>query len=178
MSNHVSSRSMTASFMEAPTGSDAVSAIATRYRVSSSARIKAPPGLVYEVIADYARHHRNIVPPPYFRRLEVLEGGVGAGTRTRVEMRVLGVTRVFEQLVSEPEPGRVLREENQDGSAVTTFIVQRTGGGGGTRVTITTELMARGGIAGFLERVVTSFMLPRIYRKELERLDEYVAWID
>lgn len=93
-------------------------------------------------------------------------------------MRILGVTRVFDQLVSEPQPGRVLREENQDGSAVTTFTVQRTAGGGGTRVTIATELVARGGIAGFLERVVTSFMLPRIYRKELERLDEYVAWID
>lgn len=169
---------MTAPVAEAPTRSGGAGAIATRYRVSRSARIKAPPGLVYEVIADYKRHHPNIVPPPYFRRLEVLEGGVGAGTRTRVEMRVLGITRVFEQVVSEPQPGRVLVEENQDGSAVTTFTVQRTSGGGATRVTITTVLVARGGLLGLLERLATSLVLPRIYGKELERLDEYVAWID
>lgn len=147
----------------------------TRYRVSRSARIQATPADAYGAIADYRRHHPRIVPPEYFPRLEVLEGGVGAGTRTRVEMRVLGATRLFEQVVTEPEPGRVLMEENTDGSAVTTFTVEPAGEGGSTRVTITTELPARPGLPGFLERLFTRAMLPRIYRRELSLLAEYLA---
>lgn len=146
-----------------------------RYRVSSSAKIGAPPVRVYAAIADYRQQHPHIVPPEFFPRLEVLEGGVGAGTRTRVEMRVLGVTRVFEQLVTEPEPGRVLMESNQDGSGVTTFTVEEVGGGDSAYVTIATEIAARPGIAGLLERMLTSMMLPRIYRKELARLAAYVT---
>jgi hypothetical protein len=145
------------------------------YRVTSSARISAPPAKVYAVIADYRQHHPRIVPPQYFPGLEVLEGGVGAGTRTRVTMRVLGATRVFEQIVTEPEPGRVLMETNQDGSGVTTFTVDSDDAGESARVSITTEIASRPGIQGFLERMVTSMILPRIYRKELARLDQYVA---
>ena len=146
-----------------------------RYRVCVSRRVDALPALVYSVISDYRRHHPQIIPPEYFRRLEVLEGGVGAGTRTRVEMRVLGVTRVFEQVITEPAPGRVLVESNEDGSAVTTFTVDTAGGGESAQVTIATDLVARAGVPGFLERLFTSVMLPRIYRKELARLAAYVA---
>ena len=146
-----------------------------RYRVSSSARIGAPPARVYAAIADYRAQHPHIVPPEFFPRLEVLEGGVGAGTRTRVEMRALGTTRVFEQKVTEPEPGRVLQEENLDGSGVTTFTVERGDGGESAYVTIATEIVARPGLSGFLERMVISLMLPRIYRKDLARLAEYLA---
>lgn len=146
-----------------------------RYRVCVSRRINAPPALVYTAITDYRRHHPHIVPPEYFRRLEVLEGGVGAGTRTRVEMRVLGTTRVFEQVITEPEPGRVLVELNQDGPAVTTFTVDTAGGGESAQVTIATDLVARAGVPGVLERWFTSVMLSRIYRKELARLAAYVT---
>src|SRR5262249_9019518 len=146
-----------------------------RYRVSRSARIGAAPARVYAVIADYREHHRKIVPLEYFPRLEVIEGGVGAGTRTRVEMSVLGQSRVFEQLVSEPEPGRRLRESNLDGSGVTTFTVDQEDGGASAHVTIATELVARPGVSGLLERLFTSVMLPRIYRKELAQLAAYVA---
>src|SRR5262245_54536362 len=95
------------------------------YRVGCSRKIDAPPEKVYAAIADYRRHHPQIVPPEYFTRLEVLEGGIGAGTRTRVEMRVLGTTRVFEQLITEPEPGRVLMETEVDGPSVSTFTVDK-----------------------------------------------------
>jgi hypothetical protein len=57
------------------------------YRVSAAARVDAPPAAVYGIIADYRRHHPHIVPPEYFARLDVLEGGVGAGTRTRDDAR-------------------------------------------------------------------------------------------
>jgi len=146
-----------------------------RYRVSRSRKIAARPARVYPAIADYQRQHPHIVPPEYFARLEVIEGGVGAGTRTRVEMRVLGTTRVFEQLVTEPEPGRVLVESNQDGSGVTTFTVDPADGGESSQVTIATEFVARSGVSGFVERMFTSVMVPRIYRKELARLAEHVG---
>jgi hypothetical protein len=146
----------------------------TRYQVSVGGRVRAAPARVYAVIADYREHHPRIIPPEYFRKLEVVEGGVGAGTRTRVEMRVLGTTRTFEQLVMEPEPGRVLVESNSNGLGVTTFTVD-DGGGGETQVTITTELDGRPGVAGTIERLLTSMMLRRIYRKEIAQLAAYVA---
>lgn len=72
---------------------------------------------------------------------------MGAGTRTRVTMRVLGGTRVFEQVVTEPEPGRRLMETNQDGSGVTTFTVDDADGGESARVTIATDLVGRSWVA-------------------------------
>jgi Polyketide cyclase / dehydrase and lipid transport len=147
----------------------------SQYRVSSSRKIEARASRVYAAIADYKTQHPHIVPPEYFRRLEVLEGGVGAGTRTRVEMRVLGSTRVFEQVVTEPEPGRVIMETNQDESGVTTFTVEPADGGESAHVTIATDLTSRPGMAGRLERVLASWMFPRIYRKELAQLSEYLA---
>jgi len=147
----------------------------SQYRVTSSRSIKARASRVYATIADYEKQHPHIVPLEYFRRLEVLEGGVGAGTRTRVEMRVLGSTRVFEQLVTEPEPGRVIMESNQDGSGVTTFTVEPADGGESAEVTITTDLMSRPGLGGYVERILASWVFPRIYRKELAQLSNYLA---
>ena len=145
-----------------------------RYQVSRSETIQAPAARIYGVIADYRHHHQQIVPREYFRKVEVLAGGVGAGTRTRVEMRVLGSTRVFEHVISEPEPGRVLVEADPDGSNATTFTVEPVGGEA-ARVTIATELVGRPGIVGVLERVVSTSMLRRIYRKELGCLARYMA---
>ena len=147
---------------------------AKHFRVSASGRVDAPPAQVYAVIADYRRHHPNIVPPEYFGRLDVLEGGVGAGTRTRVEMHVLGKSRVFEQFVTEPEPGRVIMETNLDGSGLTTFTVEAAGAGE-SHVTIATDIAQQPGFMGFLERLSASILLPRIYTRELARLAEYMA---
>jgi polyketide cyclase/dehydrase/lipid transport protein len=146
----------------------------SRYRVTRTAVIHADRARIYNVIADYREHHPRIVPPQYFPKLEVTAGGVGAGTRTRVEMRVLGATRVFEQAVTEPEPGRVLMEAGTDGSS-TTFTVDDADGRGSSRVTIATELEARPGLAGRVERWMTSIMLRRIYRLELAQLARYVT---
>jgi polyketide cyclase/dehydrase/lipid transport protein len=147
----------------------------TRYRVGSSGTIGAPPSRVYAVIADYRQHHPRIVPPEYFRKLEVVAGGVGAGTRTRVQMRLLGTSREFEHVITEPEPGRVLVESDVDGSNATTFTVDPGDSSESTHLTITTELVARPGISGVLERLLSSLMLRRVYRKEIARLAEYVA---
>jgi len=90
---------------------------------SATAVIRVSAGRVYDILADYRQHHPRIVPPEYFRKIEVEEGGIGAGTRIRVEMRVLGTTKRFVHLIREPEPGRVLEEGDADGSGTTTFTV-------------------------------------------------------
>src|SRR5438093_9464173 len=95
----------------------------TKYRVSASAVIAERPQKVYGILADYRQHHPKIVPPEYFRDMEVLEGGVGAGTRTRFKAHVMGTTREVNHVVSEPEPGRVLTESDLDGANATTFTV-------------------------------------------------------
>ncbi len=145
----------------------------SRYQVASSSTIPAPPQTVYGVIADYRNHHPRIVPPEYFQDLVVTAGGVGAGTRTRFRMTVLGTTQTFEHVVSEPEPGRVLVETDEEGASVTTFTVDPSGVG--TRLTIATDMRAKPGIAGRIEKLLTSMVLRRIYRKELARIAAYVA---
>jgi hypothetical protein len=66
-------------------------------------------------------------------------------------------------------------ETNQDGSGVTTFTVEDADGGESSYVTIATEIVSRAGVSGLLERLATSVIFPRIYRKELAQLAKYVA---
>ena len=145
----------------------------TRARVAASSIIDARPEIVYAIIADYRNGHPRILPHEYFKKLEVEEGGVGAGTRTRFEMRVLGTTKSFHHVVSEPQPGRVLVESDVDGNSATTFTVVPHGGG--TEITIETEFQTRGGILGALERFLTAMMMRRIYAKELNNLSAYAT---
>ncbi len=60
-------------------------------------------------------------------------------------------------------------------SNATTFTVDPGDSSESTHLTITTELVARPGISGVLERLLSSLMLRRVYRKEIARLAEYVA---
>ena len=92
------------------------------YRFSSSALIHASPQDLYAIIADYQQGHPQILPKPPFVSLVVEQGGKGAGTVIRVQMRVLGQTQAFRAVVTEPEPGRILVETNDNGY-VTTFSV-------------------------------------------------------
>jgi hypothetical protein len=87
----------------------------TEASVAASAIIRAPAARVYRILADYRQHHPHIVPSEYFRRIEVEHGGVGAGTRPRIEMRVLGITRCVTHNIREPEPGRILEQVDTSG---------------------------------------------------------------
>jgi polyketide cyclase/dehydrase/lipid transport protein len=147
----------------------------SRLRVSAAGVIPARPEKVYKILADYRVHHPHIVPREYFRRLEVEEGGVGAGTRTLLEMRVLGATRVVRHVISEPQPGRVLVEADPHGSSRTSFTVDPVPAGEATRLTIATEIETRGGVLGILERFLVKLALRRIYRRELALLESYAA---
>jgi len=139
--------------------------------VSKSAEINAPADRLYGIIADYHNGHPRILPPA-FTGLVVEAGGIGAGTRIRVGMRVFGRVMTFPAEISEPVPGRVLVERNLgDRPSVTTFTVDRLEASR-SRVTIATELPVRGGIAGRLERFLTKRFLEPIYGAELAKLAE------
>ena len=139
--------------------------------VRESREIAAPAPLVYGIIADYRDGHPGILPPDAFPKgLEVLRGGVGAGTEIRFSMTVLGRTREVTSTVTEPEPGRVLVETIPDGP-VTRFVVEPLEGGERCRVTFQTSWSTRG-VKGLLERLFAPAALRKIYRAEQALLAE------
>ena len=137
------------------------------YTVVASADMDAPPDRVYAIIADYHNGHPHILPKQ-FRNLTVEKGGVGAGTIIRFEVRALGQTQRFRGFVTEPEPGRVLVEEYVEPAASkTTFFVEKAASGSGTRVTFTTHMTSRDGLAGALERFISTRFMKKLYAEEL-----------
>jgi hypothetical protein len=135
--------------------------------VSVSDSIRAPASLVYEIIADYEVGHPSILPPEYFGRLEVLDGGRGAGTRISFEMKAFGRTTVAIAEITEPTPGRELRETLSDGIA-TTFLVEPLDTAG-ARVTISTAYR-KDGLRGWLEKLLAPGFLRQVYSAELAQL--------
>ena len=136
---------------------------------SANLRIDAQPDRVYSILADYRQGHPKILPMKYFKRLDVIEGGTGAGTRVRGEVQVFGRTVTFEHVVSEPEPGRRMIESDVSGSSVTEFVVEPVDGG--ARVTIRTQFTTeREGFLGRIERWMTAATLEKIYKEELALL--------
>jgi Polyketide cyclase / dehydrase and lipid transport len=142
-------------------------------RVSASAEIGAAAVNVYRMIADYQNGHQRMIPPQYFRNLEVDSGGYGAGTQIRYDLRAFGTTYHARARITEPEPGRVLVETDLAKGAVTTFTVDSLGGRR-SLVTISTELPIRSGILGAIQRAMTRRFLRKVYVAELARLDEQV----
>jgi hypothetical protein len=137
--------------------------------ISASNDVHAPPPIVYGVLADYHEGHPGILPRPPFGELVVESGGTGAGTVFRVTTRQgLGMI-TYRMDVTEPEPGRLLMESDRDSDLVSTFRVEPVAGGH-SRVTITTRY-TRGGIQGFLERVLLPTLAAPIYRKEIANLE-------
>ena len=137
--------------------------------LSAAADIDAPPHVLYAIIADYRTAHPRILPKPPFESLTVEQGGIGAGTVIRVGIRLLGRLQLYRATVTEPEPGRVLVETNENGYA-TSFTVDPRSGGAAARVTIATKLSGRGGIVGALERRFVTWLLLPVYSRELESL--------
>ena len=137
--------------------------------VSAARAIAAPPAVVYGIIADYRVGHPSILPPKWFGPLSVVEGGVGAGTRIRFSMRGMGPERPAEAIVAEPEPGRVLTETYPATGGVTTFTVDPAAAG--SLVTFRTTWTPRG-FQGLFERLLAPGYLRRVYRDELDLLQQ------
>lgn len=136
--------------------------------------IPARPAVVYAVLSDYRVGHPAILPKAYFTGLTVEQGGQGAGTVVRVRMVVMGQERLFALKVSEPEPGRVLKEVDEQAGVVTTFTVEPLADGQQSRVTIVTDARASPGLLGVMERWLNPAITRRIYRLELQQLADYV----
>jgi hypothetical protein len=117
-------------------------------------------------------HHPKFLPPA-FSNFTVVEGGGGAGTVTTVNVTAGGRTRSYRMRVSEPEPGRVLQESDENSSLVTTFTVDPAGDGQQSKVRISTTWQGAGGIGGFFERTFAPRAMRRLYDDELRRLDAY-----
>jgi len=144
------------------------------HQFSASALIQAPPQALYAIFADYHEGHPQILPKPPFVSLAVEQGGTGAGTVFRLQMRVLGQLQTLRGVVSEPDPGRVLAE-TYDNGYVTTFTVEPRGDGQQAYVTITTEITGRAGMLGALEAWLVARLLRPVYVKELGQLAAFVA---
>jgi hypothetical protein len=139
----------------------------TPFSVQASAEIGAPAAGVYRLIADYHHGHTRIVPPKYFSDLRVESGsGWGAGTVITYRMRALGSTTHARAAVTEPEPGRVLVETDEQNHTVTTFVVDPLGVAR-SRLTISTALPTHSGIRGWLERSFIRSYLRKVYAAEL-----------
>jgi hypothetical protein len=106
-----------------------------------AAALEAPSAAVYATIADYRQGHPNILPKELYD-LQVEQGGYGAGTIIRFKMLVLGEEQSYYQRVSEPEPGRVLVEQDIDSvqHVTTTFKVTPLEPGQKSQVEISTTM--------------------------------------
>lgn len=137
--------------------------------IRASAVVDAPAATVYGVLADYHEGHPGILPRPPFGELVMESGGTGAGTRFRVTTRQgLGMI-TYRMAVTEPEPGHLLVERDQDSDLVSTFRVDPVSGGR-SHVTIATRYTRRG-IKGLLERMLLPTLAAPIYRKEIANLE-------
>lgn len=141
--------------------------------VKEATVLNAKPEDVYATIADYHNGHPQIVPKETFYDMRVEQGGYGAGTIIRFKMKALGVERELYQSVSEPEPGRVLVEQDIDSpqNIITSFTVTPVEQGQKSRVEIATTMNTSPGLTGFVERIVVPLFNPPVYRKELKQLE-------
>jgi hypothetical protein len=131
--------------------------------------LDAPADFVYHCLSDYREHHRpGGFLPPAFTDLQVLRGGVGAGTVIRFTTVAAGRAQTRTQDVSEPEPGRVLVEWG-DGEGSTFTVEPR---GERALVRIETVLNTRG-IEGFALRLLGARLLRPLYEDELSRLERH-----
>jgi hypothetical protein len=133
--------------------------------------LDAPADVIYHCLRDYTNHHRHQPEgflPAAFTRLEVLQGGLGAGTVMRFTTRVGGRSVTRTQEVSEPDPGHILVENgNGEGS---TFTVEPRGAR--TLVRIETTLLVAG-LEGVLMPLFGSRIIGALYDEELTRLEAY-----
>jgi hypothetical protein len=144
------------------------------FHVEASRVIDARPEDIYAVISDYRVGHPAILPKPYFTDLVVEKGGQGAGTVLRVYLSVFGRKFTYHQVVTEPEPGRVLVETDIETGQYSSFTFEPLTGGQQTRLTISSEFPAKPGLAGFMDSLTQPPFIRRLYQQELKNIADYV----
>lgn len=144
-------------------------------RVAYSEIVNARPQAVYAVFSDYRVAHQAVLPKPYFTEMRVTRGGQGAGTETLLRMTISGREFTYRQVVTEPEPGRVLVESDHEQQVITAFTFDPVGDGSQTRLTIVTEMPSKPGLSGWFESWITPLVMGNIYKKEVALLKDYLS---
>ena len=144
-------------------------------KVAVSKLIHARASEIHRVLSDYLVEHPRIVPRPFFEDIIVEEGGRGAGTVYRAVMRVLGSRVTLRMFVTEPQPGRVIQEEDPDAGVITTFTMTPVGSGACTEVEIATIWAPKPGFRGWFERIMNPRITLPVYHEELQLLGRYLA---
>lgn len=145
-------------------------AMEASYSVEASKIIEARPQDIWDTLVDYQEAHPKILPKA-FQDYRVEAGGRGAGTRLSLTLRMGGRAMPLRMVVSEPEPGRRLREELEDGT-VTEFHLAPMGTS--TEVSIRTVWPRKPGLGGWLEAKVAPRMAAKLYHEELANLQTYL----
>jgi hypothetical protein len=90
-------------------------------------------------------------------------------------MNMFGSKSVINMVVTEPEPGRTIMEEDAALGLKTWFIHDAVENGQKTRVTLRTEARQSKGVQGWIERLVMGPALRSVYKKELANVEAYLA---
>ena len=144
----------------------------SKITVTVSSQVQAPAAIVYNILADYNNHHCNILPPQFFSGLDVIAGGMGAGTRFILHAKSLGGNTQMHMSVTEPQPGSVLVEQDENTGLVTTFIVEPVDTAV-SNVMFETVWQPQPGLKGAIDRWTTPFLMRMVYRKEQKFLADY-----
>lgn len=104
-------------------------------RVAAEGEIAAPPGRVYAILADY-REGRPSMMPPAIPNPRAIAGGVGDGAVATATVALAGRAASTTLRITEPEPGRALRETADENGALTGFVVDPAPGGCRVRIEI------------------------------------------
>lgn len=142
------------------------------YEVSVERRFQASPERVYNLIVDMEEHRRIL--PRQFESLNVLEGGKGTGTVFGLTMNVMGSRTTLVMTLSEPEPGRLVQEQDQK-AGITTIWELTPEPGDCCMLRLTSRFPSKPGISGWVERIATTSMIRSIYKRELENMEEYLT---
>lgn len=144
----------------------------SHYEVTVERRFDASPERIYNLIIDMEEHRRIL--PKQFESLEVLEGGKGAGTVFRLNMNVMGSRSSLVMTLTEPAPGRMVREQDAE-AGVTTDWELIPEGGDGCLLRLTSQFPRKPGLSGWLEQLAAKSMIRSIYRRELDHMNEYLT---
>jgi hypothetical protein len=145
----------------------------SEYSCQATALIHAAPQVVYATLADYINGHPRIVPPQYFTGIEVVKGGIGAGTEIKVGMKAGGVKTTLYLIVTEPQPGYILQETDKNGQFYTHFILEPHGEY--TQLTILTVWKQKKGLGGIIEKYLNQKFGYKIFSLELQCIDSYCS---
>lgn len=143
------------------------------YKVEHSEEIPASAETVYNILIDYNVGHPAIVPPRFFEKITVLEGGVGDGTVFRLDSNIFGNKQSATMRVYEVEKGRKLIEKDEENGLETVFTVDPISAES-CQLSLTTSGKTAAGLRGTIEKWLTPLILRHIYRKEMQLLREYV----